>query len=185
MSKNLDEIIEIQKGLFDKSHELISKLRESIHLLKEENAKQALTKATELFETSIDPFQEYIKARMDSIVRLNEKASKTRESVALKKERLKELLSSLATLCTENKEKIKAAKTKPIKKPKTIKTQPSPEKAPDLLSPEKLREQIIQKLQAIPKAPRSTGNIWENWGQNHPESSPKPSDPTRQKEDNP
>ncbi len=85
---------------------------------------------------------------------------------------MKEALQKLAEGLSE------AGKSIPEPKGATVpKPVPPPQKntppAPTLLSAQQLRDQIIQKIQSVTTPPpRTTGNIWENWTQSHPETPP-------------
>ena len=51
-----------------------------------------------------------------------------------------------------------------------------------LLAAQQLRDQILKKIQELQTPPpRTTGNIWENWKQDHPESPPSSKDKDKDK----
>lgn len=183
MKNKIDEIFEVKASLMHTVDRFLLKIKESISLLKDENAKQALTKVSELFETTITPLNAHVESKIKSINLLDESTKKIKNNVSKKNEYVNALFSSLKKNRDDINKKLKLENKPEIKKNK-IKKQKLVEKCSHiLLAPEKIREMIIQNLQPNPMLPRSTGNIWENWGKNFTEASTQTPNPQPKKED--
>lgn len=172
MNEKMIEIKESSEYLIETAKNGLEHTRKAADLIKNESVKKALLDVCINFEKTFDPLEKNIDKRTESLSKMENEAKKRKERMSNSNSRLKEKMENLKNLHKMLQEKMKAIPKPEMKSPKKSKPSTDPVQNPELLSAQQLLEQIGQKIISASAKPRTTGNIWENWKQDHPESPP-------------
>ena len=185
MDEKLLLIKETATNLIETAASGLEHARKAADLIKDESLKKALVDVCNHFEKTFEPLTKNVDGRIANIVELEKASEKSKERIAKTDSRIREKLESLKNLRGWLAEKLKSIPKPDIKSLKKEKPPSEPEPQPELLSAQQLVDQIRQKIPAVTKVPKSTGNIWENWGQSRPDTASKPPESQPKKEGNP
>lgn len=172
MKEKLESIRESSKYLIETASNGIEHTKKAADLIKNESLKKALLDVCDSFQKTFAPLEENVEARIAYYVKLENESKKRKERIEGRSSRLKEKMENLKNLHKMLQEKMKAIPKPEMKSSKKSKPPADPVQKPELLSAQQLLEQIGQKIISASAKPRTTGNIWENWKQDHPESPP-------------
>lgn len=185
MDEKLLLIKEAATNLIETASSGVEHARKAADLIKDESLKKALVDVCNHFEKTFEPLTINVDGRIAHIVELQKAAEKRKERIANTDSRIKEKLENLKKLRGLLAEKLKSIPKPEIKSLKK-ETKPSePQPHAELLSAQQLVDQIRQKIPAATNVPKSTGNIWENWGQSRPDAASRPPESQPKKDGNP